>query len=277
MSVSKDTVIYANFGTRKRVTTAEETNKVTRSGATGPVLSPAAQRVWSVISKTTDDGRITRGRQYARAGHVVGLDVRNGAIHGRVAGSQNEPFTVLMQLPYRSNDDLARINELLARTPNALRNAHEGHLSEEVLDLLFAPTADDLRLSCSCPDSTPVCKHVVAVADRLASRIDADASVVFAFRGLNFLTLEQAVLEESQAASQDALVNDAGLTNDERNDLFWKGRQLPDLPRPKVAPALEDSDPDLLRKAMRAVSHTNVDLLRSISDIEDMYHHLTTR
>ena len=60
-------------------------------------------------------------------------------------------------------------------------------------------------------------------------------------------------------------------------ETFWSGRELPAVPSPKIAPALDDSDPDLLRKALRAVSHTNIDLLRAVSDIEDMYHHLTHR
>ena len=49
------------------------------------------------------------------------------------------------------------------------------------------------------------------------------------------------------------------------------------MPEPKIAPAIDDSDPDLLRKAMRAVSHTNVDLLRAVSDVEDLYHFLTEK
>src|SRR5699024_9733410 len=32
------------------------------------------------------------------------------------------------------------------------------------------------------------------------------------------------------------------------NDLFWNGRELPTMPEPKIAPAIDDSDPDLLRK-----------------------------
>ena len=99
-----DNVIYANFGTRKRVSTPDEVNHVDRSGR---ILSTTASRIAAFTSHGADRGRITRGRQYAEGGHVVGLEVRNGAIHGRVAGSQNEPFAVLIQLPYRNNDDIA--------------------------------------------------------------------------------------------------------------------------------------------------------------------------
>ena len=74
-----DNVIYANFGTRKRVSTPAEVNHVDRSGR---ILSTTASRIAAFTSHGADRGRITRGRQYAEGGHVVGLEVRNGAIHG---------------------------------------------------------------------------------------------------------------------------------------------------------------------------------------------------
>ncbi|HCG47135.1 MULTISPECIES: SWIM zinc finger family protein [Corynebacterium] len=267
VAAEQDNVIYANFGARKRVSSPEQVHRVS-------ALSDAATRVTQFIYKNADSGRISRGRQYAAGGHVVGLDVRNGAVHGRVAGSQNEPFAVLIQLPFRSNDDIARISEIFARTPNSLAQAREGVFSPEVLDLLFAADADELRFSCTCPDSSYVCKHVVAVGDKLAARIDADPAVALSLRGLDLGRLEQSVLDQAESVAKESYDN-AGLDAAERSSLFWEGRAFPDLPRPKVAPALEDSDPELLRKAMRAVSHTNIDLLRAVSDVEDLYHHLT--
>lgn len=266
-----DNVIYANFGTRKRVSTPAEVNHVDRSGR---LLSRTAARISSFTSHEADRGRLSRGRQYAEGGHVVGLEIRNGAIHGRVAGSQNEPFSVLIQLPYRDNDDIAALAGHFARTPNSVANARKGLLSEDALDTLFASEAEELRLSCTCPDSAYTCKHVVAVGDRLATRADADPSVIFNMRGLDFVRLEKAVMDQSQQVSRESF-GASDLSAEEKNDVFWNGRELPKLPHPKVAPALEDSDPDLLRKALRAVSHTNIDLLRAVSDIEDLYYHLT--
>ena len=42
-----------------------------------------------------------------------------------------------------------------------------------------------------------------------------------------------------------------------------------------MAPALDDSDTDLLHQAMRQVSYTSIEQLRAVSDIEDLYDHLT--
>ncbi|OFT61426.1 hypothetical protein [Corynebacterium sp. HMSC05E07] len=265
-----DNVIYANFGTRKRVSTPEEVHRVDRVRT----MQPAATRVINFVNEQTDSGRISRGRQYAADGHVVGLDVRNGAVHGKVAGSQNEPFAVLIQVPYRNNEDIARLSEMFARTPNSVAKAREGMLADDALDILVAEFADDLRFSCTCPDPEYVCKHVVAVADRLAARMDADPSVIFALRGLDFARLEQSVMEQAKSASEDSY-SGADLDPEERNALFWAGRELPLLPEPKSAPAIDDSDPDLLRKAMRSVSHTNIDVLRAVSDVDDLYYYLT--
>ena len=98
--------------------------------------------------------------------------------------------------------------------------------------------------------------------------------MIFNMRGLDFARLEKAVMEQSQQVSRESF-GASDLSAEEKNDVFWNGREMPKLPHPKVAPALEDSDPDLLRKALRAVSHTNIDLLRAVSDIEDLYYHLT--
>ncbi|MCQ9333196.1 SWIM zinc finger family protein [Corynebacterium phoceense] len=272
-----DNVTYVNFGTRKRVTTQDEVLKVDRVNHSGSSMSPAATRLVSFMSKEVDAGRLARGRDYAHAGNVVGLDVRNGAIHGRVAGSQNEPFAVLIQLPYRSNDDVGQVSEIMARTPNAIRDARDGLLPVRVLDILLGEDPDDVRFSCSCPDHAPFCKHIVAVVDRLAARMDADPSVVFAMRGLSFATLEQSMVAQAQEASRDAYSPNSSLDSAERNQLFWNGRGLPDIPEPKIAPALEDSDMDLLRKALRSVTHTNLELLRAVSDIEELYDFLVQR
>lgn len=258
----EDNVIYANFGARTRVSGPEEVPAPARRGT---AMSPAAEMLVSVAVSRADRGRLTRGRQYAEAGHVVSLEIRNGRAHAQVAGSQNEPFNVTVQLPYRSTDDLAAVSAELARTPNGMRLARRGEISGNLLNVLLSDDPNDIRLICDCPDPAPVCKHEVAVLEKLAAKIDADPLALFTFRGLDLTSLEQAVMAQAKDASREA---------ESDPELFWTGRPPPDLPTPRVAPALDDSDLDLLHKAMRAISYTNVDQLRAVSDIEDLYDHL---
>ena len=263
---SDDNVIYANFGRKVRVEKPEQTRderaeRVERR----PAMAPAAELLLEVATSRADRGRLTRGRDYARAGHVLSMDLRNGAVHAQVAGSQNEPFTVAVQLPYRSADDLSVVSAELARTPNGMRGARKGELSRTVVGALLAEDINDIRVRCDCPDPFAICKHAVAVLEKLAGKIDADPLALFTLRGMDLISLEKAVMVQAKDVSRES---------EENPELFWAGRELPALPEPRVAPALDDSDLDLLHKAMRAISYTNVDQLRAVSDIEDLYDHL---
>lgn len=259
-----DNVIYANFGRKTRVSGPDEVAAV-RPRRHRPAMAPAAELFLTLATERADRGRVTRGREYAQAGHVVSLEIRNGAAHARVAGSQNEPFTVAVQLPYRTTDDLAQVAAELARTPNGMRGARRGELSSRVIDTLIAEDPNDIRVRCDCPDPAPLCKHGVAVLEKLAAKIDADPLALFTFRGLDLTALEETVMAQAKEVSREAELDP---------ELFWSGRDLPRLPEPRVAPALDDSDLDLLHKAMRSISYTNVDQLRAVSDIEDLYDHL---
>lgn len=258
-----DNVIYANFGRRTRVDEVRpETGPVSTVG-----MSRAAALLLDTILVQTDPGRITRGRTYARNGNVLGLEATQGRIHANVAGSQNEPFHVTLQLPYRSTDDIAEVSAALAETPNGLKRAQNGEVDPEILAILLTGPDNNIRAYCDCPDSAVVCKHAVAVADVAASKMDADPMMVFRLRGLDLVQLEKAVAEQAALIGKES-----ANSSDER---FWNGRELPDLPEPKTASALDDSDLDALHRAMRLVSYTAVDQLRAVSDIEDMYDHLT--
>lgn len=260
---TEDNVIYANFGSRTRVSGPEDVPHVERPMRRAAAsLSAAAQMLIDVAVSRADSGRLTRGRQYATAGHVVDMDILDGRVHAQVAGSQNEPFSVTLQLPYRSTDDMAGVAAELARTPNGLRRARSGDVSEGLLKVLLSEDPEDIGLRCDCPDSSPVCKHEVAVLEKLAAKIDADPQLLFELRGMNIVSLEQAVMAQAKSASKES---------ESDPQLFWTGRQFPELPNPKVAPALDDSDLDLLHKAMRTISYTNVEQLRAVSDLEDLY------
>lgn len=256
---SMDNVIYANFGRRTRVDQP-------RPAGVPPATSTAAAWLLGGVTAEADSGRVTRGRTYARNGNVLGVEVQNGRIHANVAGSQNEPFHVTIHLPYRSTDDVAEVSAALAETPNGLKKAQQGEVDPELLAILIAEEGTELRCYCDCPDSAAICKHAVAVADVLATKMDADPMLVFRFRGLDLVRLEKAVTEQATRLGQESATG-----TDER---FWEGRELPDLPEPKVASALEDSDLDALHRAMKLVSYTAIDQLRAVSDIEDMYDHL---
>lgn len=267
-SAELDNVIYANFGARKRVEQAPEMyDAVRRLARSRPLQGSAGLELRRMIFDNAEEKRYQRGIDYARSGHVVDVDIHNGAAHGKVAGSQNQPFSVLIQLPPRSREELNSLGRMLAETSGAMERVRAGELADELLAVLLAADDSDIRCYCDCPDSAWICKHLVAFAEELSGKLDADPAAVFHLRGISLRQLGEMIASSAHEVARNATKDGA--------KTFWVGRELPAVPRPKIAPALDDSDPDLLRKALRAVSHTNIDLLRAVSDIEDMYHHLT--
>ncbi|KQB83765.1 SWIM zinc finger family protein [Corynebacterium oculi] len=254
----QDNVIYANFGARssKRRPEASRTNSEVRRH---PAYPAAAQWLIDALAPADPD-RYRRGRDYARTGHVLSFELEHGRITAQVAGSHNEPFAVVIALPRRGPDDLTGVPRALAATSGSLERARRGDLDPEVLDSLVG---EGVTFRCDCPDRSPICKHAVAVAEVVAQRIAERPSKLFELRGLSMESVERQMVEQARRVGEES----AQATDDR----FWQGAALPALPDPAVAPALEDSDLDLLHKAMRTVSYTAVEQLRAVADIEDMY------
>ncbi|MCQ9352005.1 SWIM zinc finger family protein [Corynebacterium sp. 153RC1] len=270
--VHKDNVIYYNFGAKRDVEDLGADDVVVLGGAmdrtSARTLTPQLPEILRTYPlEITDGGRVRRGREYYRDAMVVAFDVREGVLVAEVAGSQNEPFTVTISFPYRSPERLGQIGQMLADSPVKLRKMQEGEFTEDVLELLVKQEHEAFGLRCDCPDSQYCCKHLVAVFLKAADYFFAHPMAIFELRGLNFIELQQQALRIGQ---QRGVENAQG-----SEDLFWRGKPLPDLPNPAVAPALDDSDLNLLHKALAEVSFATVDTLRAVSELEDLYYELT--
>ena len=259
---SEDNVIYANFGARRRVSSPEETGTPTVQDPADQ-LSHAAMVVLNAALRRTDAGRVKRGRDYAANGHVSELRVRPNSMDASVTGSQNEPFYAGFILPPRTQDDLKQAMSAMAATPGGLKRAEQGEFPDEVLDVFLGATPDEFRFFCDCPDPADVCKHAVAVAIAAARRITQEPATVFAIRNM--------AMDAVEASLRDGAYTIAKANAEVGSEFFWTGREMPDLPNPKIAPMIDDSDTDLLRRALESVSFTNIDLLNAVADIEDLY------
>lgn len=288
----EDNVIYANFGAKRRVSSAEETvgplvppsprelreriretaQRIRNGVGEGPVqsvshpsvsYSPASSRLREAVAQRTDQGRLKRGREYAAEGRVTGFNVRVNTVEAEVHGSQPEPFFAGFILARRSEEDLVDAMQQLGGGGSAVARAKRGAFPDEVVDTLLFADGDDARFFCDCPDPAPLCKHIVAVTEVAAKRFDADPTLLFALRGLSVEDVEASIREGAEGTAR---ANAA-----EGSEFFWTGHELPDLPTPKIAPMVDDSDTDLLRRALESVSFTNIDLLNAVADIENLY------
>jgi uncharacterized Zn finger protein len=135
-------------------------------------------------------GRLTRGKNYARRGQVLGIDVEPGAVAARVQGSRATPYRVRVGVRPFGKADWNRVVEALADNAWYLAKLLAGEMPEDVEELftglglpLFPASADELTMDCSCPDWGVPCKHIAAVFYLLAEAFDEDPFLILAWRG----------------------------------------------------------------------------------------------
>jgi uncharacterized Zn finger protein len=134
--------------------------------------------------------RLTRGRNYARRGQVIELEVEPGVVLAKVQGSRYTPYRIRIRGKLLSEQQWRRAEKAMASQALPLAKLLAGempHNIEEVFSscklTLFPRSYDELRAKCDCPDRENPCKHVAAVYYILAERFDEDPFLIFAWRG----------------------------------------------------------------------------------------------
>jgi uncharacterized Zn finger protein len=134
--------------------------------------------------------RLTRGRNYARAGAVLNIDVTLGHVSARVQGSQRAPYKVTIAAIPLSNAQWGQAIDAMAEQAIFTAKLLAGEMPQEIEEAfaaarvaLFPQHSGDLETSCSCPDFANPCKHIAAVYYLLGERFDEDPFLIFALRG----------------------------------------------------------------------------------------------
>ena len=145
-----------------------------------------------------------------------------------------------------------------------------------------------VTMLCDCPDKSPVCKHMVAVAMEFSKRLSSDPMEILRFRGINpkpFIEkmekAEQAAKDTSAAVGRgDAEVRDIASPREEQEhtvdaDEFW-GRKHPPVAWQEVAveEGHELGEQEQLMQAIDTVSWTHVDQLETRHVIDRCYEEL---
>ena len=149
-----------------------------------------SQRFVDVLESFALGSRLTRGKNYARRGQVVSLEVQVAAVVATVQGSRRTPYQVRIALVPFSELIWAKVEVALAE--QAIYSAHllAGEMPPELEQVLadagaplFPKRAADLTMSCSCPDYVVPCKHLAAAFYLLAERFDDDPFQILHWRG----------------------------------------------------------------------------------------------
>ncbi len=141
-------------------------------------------------------GRLGRGRSYARAGQVLDLRIGPGRVTSTVQGSRAVPYRVEIGLAAFDGPTWTAIEHAMAAQALFLARLLAGDMPTQIEEAfaaagapLFPRRRQDLRMSCSCPDPSVVCKHLAATFYLLAEAFDADPFQILHWRGRDRETL----------------------------------------------------------------------------------------
>jgi len=149
-----------------------------------------ASRWIAVLESFGWDSRLQRGRQYARAGQVLRIDLAPGHIEAHVQGSRPRPYRVRIDIQPLDDAAWDRVVEVMAARAIFAARLLAGEMPPDIEEAfaaagasLFPASADDIRTHCSCPDWANPCKHIAAVYYLLGEAFDRDPFVIFRLRG----------------------------------------------------------------------------------------------
>jgi uncharacterized Zn finger protein len=149
-----------------------------------------SQRFISILEGFDMGTRLQRGRNYARKGQVISIDIQPGQVLAKVQGSRAKPYQVRIGVDAFEESDWSYIEQVLAENAWYSAALLSGEMPEDVEDVfsaaglsLFPAASSDLFLDCSCPDYALPCKHVAAVFYLLAESFDEDPFRILAWRG----------------------------------------------------------------------------------------------
>jgi uncharacterized Zn finger protein len=149
-----------------------------------------SRRFIGVLESFGMTGRLSRGRNYARSGQVLTLDISPGYVTARVQGSRPKPYQVRIQVLPLTTPQWRRVEQALAGQALFRARLLAGEMPQEIEAVfadcgtpLFPRSQHDLEMFCSCPDWGMPCKHLAAVCYVLAEAFDADPFGMLAWRG----------------------------------------------------------------------------------------------
>lgn len=146
------------------------------------------------------DGRLQRGKRYARNGSVLRLEISHGLIYAKVQGSYPQPYTTSIGLKPLTDDEWQQALDALSQQAIYAAKLLAGEMPGDIEALfqgiglsLFPQDRRHIAFDCSCPDWGDPCKHGAAVYYLLAEQLDVDPFILFHIRGRSREAILQAL------------------------------------------------------------------------------------
>lgn len=183
----------------RRKKAEKETAKAKKSGISlspiepyrGAIAKTFWGKAWCDNLEAYSDyaNRMPRGRTYVRNGSVIDLKIAQGEIQAQVIGSSL--YRVSVRVSAVATAPWQAISKDCAGSIDSLVELLQGKLSTAVMQRICAPRTGlfpapkEIQLSCSCPDSASMCKHIAAVLYGVGARLDQQPELLFALRGVD--------------------------------------------------------------------------------------------
>lgn len=171
------------------------------------------------------DGRLQRGKRYARNGSVQMLDISHGSVYAEVQGSQSRPYRTAINLKQLNDEQwqqaLGALSEQAIYVAKLLAGEMPGDIEgvfQNVGLSLFPRNRRDIDFVCSCPDWGNPCKHAAAVYYLVAEQLDDDPFILFHIRGRKRST----VLKALRQYDTEAIANEVAESYALEVDNFWQ-------------------------------------------------------
>jgi uncharacterized Zn finger protein len=130
--------------------------------------------------------RLPRGRSYVRNGSVMDLQISPGKIEAMVMGS--ELYHIRINIKPLKEQRWQALKRECAGKIKSLLELLKGGVSEGVMKVMshredgMFPSPKEITMTCSCPDSAGMCKHLAAVLYGVGSRLDTQPELLFTLR-----------------------------------------------------------------------------------------------
>ncbi|MBF0440681.1 MAG: SWIM zinc finger family protein [Oligoflexales bacterium] len=164
------------------------------------------------------ENRLPRGRTYVRNGSVIHLNIKNGSIESYVSGS--EVYHINITINPLSKERWNLVKKRCSGRIGSVLELLTGKIDRGVMEIITAkdgglfPSPKEIKLSCSCPDSAYMCKHVAATLYGVAARLDEKPELFFTLRNVDHRELLSEATRAISATSNESL------DNDQLTDLF---------------------------------------------------------
>ncbi|MDM7938771.1 MAG: SWIM zinc finger family protein [Methanothrix sp.] len=224
--------------------------------------------------------RLTRGKNYARKGQVISIDINPGIVRAKVQGTSSKPYDVLIRLKPLSELEWEKAISAMASKAVFAARLLSGEMPQNIEEAfsssgisLFPRKGNDLVTDCSCPDWSNPCKHIAAVYYLLAEQFDCDPFLIFKLRGrtkeqiietLRNMRVSGAQPEPDGIHIMASSSAESAKPLEECLDNYWqKGRELDQLEINPAAPDVENAVLKRLGDAPYSIGGVNMAKLLS--------------